>query len=347
MTDLWDNLKNSAEPIVLYGTGNGADKIIKVLDEKGIEFKGVFSSDEFSRPDKTFHNFPVLKLRDFEEKYGKLNVLMCFGSSRIEVLDNIKRIKAKHNFYAPDVPVYGDILFDKDYYLKTRKNHDKILNLLADDISKTVFKSIIDYKLSGDVDYLFGCETVIDESYSNILRLSDSEIYLDLGAYRGDTVEEFISHTNGYKKIYAVEPDKKTFKKLQKSTENLENISLINAVISDRIGTGFFDMKGSRGSSEVSENTGTKTDILTVDSIIGSNPLTYIKADVEGAELEFIRGAENTIRLKKPKMQIACYHRSEDLFTIPEAVLNIRDDYKIYMRHYPSVPAWDTVYYFV
>ncbi len=347
MTDLWDNLKNSAEPVVLYGTGNGADKIIKVLEEKHIVFKGIFASDEFSKPGKTFHNLPVLKLGDFEEKYGKLNVLMCFGSSRNEVIENIKRIKEKHNFYAPDVPVYGDILFDKDYYLKTKENHEKILNLLADDISKTVFKSIIKYKLSGDVDYLFGCEMSADESYNNILRLSDSEIYLDLGAYRGDTVEEFIYNTNGYKKIYAVEPDKKTFKKLQKATENLENISLINAVISDRVGTGFFNMKGSRGSSEVSENTGTKTDILTVDSIIGNNPLTYIKADVEGAELEFIKGAENTIRLKKPKMQIACYHRSEDLFTIPEAVLNIRDDYKIYMRHYPSVPAWDTVYYFV
>jgi hypothetical protein len=69
--------------------------------------------------------------------------------------------------------------------------------------------------------------------------------------------------------------------------------------------------------------------------------------DIEGEELSAIKGAENTIKAYKPKMLISCYHKSEDLLEIPKAVLSIRNDYKVYMRHFPSVPAWDTVFYFV
>ena len=69
--------------------------------------------------------------------------------------------------------------------------------------------------------------------------------------------------------------------------------------------------------------------------------------DLEGEELKAIKGAQNTILNSKPKMLISCYHRTEDFLTIPEAVLKIRDDYKLYMRHFSAVPAWDTNFYFV
>ena len=69
--------------------------------------------------------------------------------------------------------------------------------------------------------------------------------------------------------------------------------------------------------------------------------------DVEGEELSAIRGAEDTIFKSKPKMLISAYHRTDDFLKIPNAVLNIRDDYKIYLRHYPYLPAWDTNFYFV
>ncbi|MBO4468388.1 MAG: FkbM family methyltransferase, partial [Clostridia bacterium] len=101
----------------------------------------------------------------------------------------------------------------------------------------------------------------------------------------------------------------------------------------------------SRGS--IAEGGGMEIPYITADDIIKDNDITYIKADVEGAECSFINGAKNIIRSKKPEMMISCYHRSDDLYTIPEAVLNLRDDYKVYIRHFPSIPAWDTVYLFV
>ena len=69
--------------------------------------------------------------------------------------------------------------------------------------------------------------------------------------------------------------------------------------------------------------------------------------DVEGAENLAIEGAKETILKYKPKMCIAAYHRAYDLLELPEKVLSIRDDYKVYLRHFPYLPAWDTNYYFI
>ena len=343
--DLWKNLKTSPYPIVLYGMGNGADKIIDVLNKNGISFVGVFASDNFKKSGKTFHGFPVLTLSDLEQTYEKLTVLMCFGSARQEVIENVKRIKKKHLFYAPDVPVCGDIIFDNSFFKTNYLRHKKILNILADEISKNTFANIVSYKLSGNIDFLFSCETSVKSAFSEVLRLNENEIYLDLGAYRGDTVFEFIKYAKNYRKIYAVEPDKKSYLKLKSATENLQNIETINACISSETGMGSFNMSGSRGSNACSCGTPVKT--VCADDIIGDGEVTYIKADIEGAECDFIKGAENIIKTQKPKMMISCYHRSDDLINIPEAVLNIRNDYKVYMRHFPSLPAWDTVYLFV
>ncbi len=345
MLDLWENLKNSPYPIALYGIGNGADKIIDILNEKGIGFCGVFSSDGFYKPNKVFRGKKVSTLEELEEEYGKLTVLMCFGSARKEVFSYVEKIKEKHLFFAPDVPVYGDILFDKNFYFKTENEHKWVYSILEDEKSKECFRDIVNFKLSGDIDYLKLCETSIDDAYTEILKLNNNETYIDLGAYRGDTVFEFLGKVKTYDKIYAVEPDIKTFKKLENAVMDLKNIELINGCISDTCKKGLFAMNGSRGSN--SQKGATEIDFLTVDSIVGENKVTYIKADVEGAEIDFIKGAQYTILKNKPKMMISCYHRSDDLYKIPEAVLNIRKDYKVYMRHFPSIPAWDTVYFFI
>ena len=73
----------------------------------------------------------------------------------------------------------------------------------------------------------------------------------------------------------------------------------------------------------------------------------FIKFDVEGAEKEAIEGAERIIREKAPALCISAYHRTEDLFAIPLQVKALQPDYKVYLRHSPYVPAWDTQFYFI
>ena len=64
-------------------------------------------------------------------------------------------------------------------------------------------------------------------------------------------------------------------------------------------------------------------------------------------EKEAVTGAAETIKKYKPKMLVSCYHRSEDIFSLPLQIMEIRDDYKVYIRHNPYLPAWDTQFYFI
>lgn len=341
--DLWEYLKNAKKPIVLYGMGNGADKIISVLDSFGIKFNGVFATDGFVR-DKYFHGFKLATYSQLKEKFGNMIVLVCFGSARPEVMENIKRIAAEQELYAPDVPVYGGGLFTRDYAKIHKTELEYVYGRLADSLSRNTFESIIKYKITGKPEYLFSCETDTDEPYRSFLNLSNSERFFDLGAYNGDTVSDFIKRTDGYGGITAVEPDLKNFKKLSRFAEDKSNICLVNACISDKCGVKSFSMHGGRNSASGGEEL---IRSVTVDSLSEITPPTYIKMDIEGSECEAIKGAENTIKSLKPKMLISCYHRTEDLFALPIEVDKIRNDYKIYLRHFPSVPAWELNYYFI
>ena len=344
MKDLWTYLKTANKPIVLYGMGNGADKIISVLNRYDIKVSGVFASDGFVRP-KTFHGFKVTDYKTAKDTFGNMIVLVCFGSSLPDVIENIKRIAAEQELYAPDVPVYGDTLFDMEYVLKNKEQLEWVYNRLSDDVSKKVFECAVMYKLTGKTEYLFECQTPVGEIYENILKFNDNETYFDLGAYRGDTVEEFLSVVKKYNKIIAVEPDKKTYNKLCIATEGIKNIENINACVSDVDGEIQFEMNGSRGST-----IGKGNDIInsvTIDALSRNEAPTYIKMDIEGAESVAITGGAKAITEYKPKMQIACYHRSEDLILIPKKVLELCPDYKIYLRHFPSIPCWDMSYYLI
>lgn len=339
-TELWEYLKTANKPIVLYGMGNGADKIIKVLEEKGIEFKGVFASDGFVRP-KLFHGHVISSYADLKAKFGEMIVLLCFGSSLPDVIDNILKIASEQELYAPEVPVIGGGLFDGEFLHKNADTLTWVYNRLADDISKKTFENILKYKLSGKIKYLIDCQ--VDETEPDSFLNLKSERFLDLGAYNGDTALGFANKCPDYDAILAVEPDRKTFKKLLKNTENLENFIPVNGCISDKCETVNFRMLGGRNS--VLGDGKDEIEAVTIDSL-GFNP-TYIKMDVEGEEIAAIKGGKETILKNKPKMLISAYHRTDDFITIPKAVFEIRDDYKIYIRHFKYLPAWDTNFYFI
>ena len=341
--DLWEYLKKTEKPIVLYGMGNGADKIVSVLKAKGIDFKGIFASSGFVR-NKIVYGLPIESYSALKERFGEMIVLLSFGTHRADVMENIKKIGEEQELYAPEVPVVGQGLFDKEYYEENREEFEKIYSLLADEKSKETFRNIINYKISGKIDYLTECEADPLEPYESFLNNRGNETILDLGAYNGDTALEFSSVFPDYSKIIAVEPDKKTFKKLLLNTENLQDIDCHNICVSDFTGKGFFLMNGGRNSLV---GDGEETDFTTVDDLVGKENITLIKMDVEGEEAKAIRGAKETVLKNKPRLIISAYHRTEDFLQLPKEVLGIRKDYKIYMRHFPSFPAWDTVYYFI
>ncbi len=329
--------------MVLYGMGNGADKIISVLNGYGIKPSGVFSSADFVR-EKTFHEMPLLTYERAKELFPGMIVLLCFGTGLPRVIENIRKIAAETELYAPDVPVCGGELFDIRFARRNAEKIGAVYKMLADETSKKTYENIIRYKLSGDINLLFGCETAEDEAFSGFFACGCNENFLDLGAYRGDTVLSFVSRAKKWQSITAVEPDRKTFAKLCENTKDIKNIKLLNAAVSDRCGSVLFGEEGSRGSHI---GTGVPVNSVSADGILPKNGFSLIKVDTEGAETAFLNGAAKTIERFRPKMQIAAYHKSADIFEIPLKVAEMYPDYKVYLRHFPCLPAWDTNYFFV
>ena len=67
--DVWQQLAQSEKPVVIYGMGNGAEKIISVLKDYNIEVADIFASDEFVRG-HSFLGYKVLKYSDVCKKYN-------------------------------------------------------------------------------------------------------------------------------------------------------------------------------------------------------------------------------------------------------------------------------------
>lgn len=338
MTDLWSYLKNCKKPIALYGTGNGADKVIDKLNSDGTEICGVFASDGFKKG-KIFRGYEVTSYSRLSEKYPEMIIVMCFGSNRCEVLDNVKNLMKNHTVFVADVPVCEDTVFDLNFARKNAEKLKTVYSLLSDKLSKKVFENTVLFKLTGKPDYLFEIESQRDEVFS-LLDLSDSEAFLDLGAYSGDTVAEFIAKTSGYKFITALEPDSRNYRKLCENTKGLGNTKCINSAISHLCGTLKMSAQHGRGVSK--DNKTVEVPCCTIDFLAQKEPPTFIKIDVEGSESDAIDGGKKTISELKPKMHVAVYHKSEDIFEIPLKLHSLCPSYKIFMRHHTYLPAWDT-----
>lgn len=340
----WDTIKNANLPVVLYGMGNGADMIIDVFEKFGIKYDDIFASDKFVRG-HSFHEKKVLKLSEVEEKYDDFVVVMTFAIHDDESIENVKNISKRHLVLSPTVPVAGNGLFTKEFVEENLDKFEKVYSLLADEKSKKAFENVVKFKISGKLQYLFDVYSDEDEVFQNIIKLGENETILDLGAYDGDTVKTFTQVTNNtYKKIVALEPDKKNFKKLQKNTEELENVEILNKGIWNESTVLYFEKSAGR-QSKITGSGKEKIDVVSVDSL--DENFSFIKMDVEGSEEKALLGAENTIKENHPKLYVCAYHRNEDLFKLPLLVLNYDETYKLYFRQHKYIPAWECNFYII
>lgn len=340
--NVWTALAECDEPIVLYGMGNGADKVLDEFEKRNIKAAGVMASDDFCRY-QDFRGFTVKKQSDFEREFGNFTVALCFGSSLPDVMAHIEEVSKQHTLLVPNVPVVGDSLMDDAFIEQHRNEIESAYGLLADEQSRRVYKGALDFYYTGRLLYLKAIESSKDEAFCEILRLKN-ERYLDLGAYRGDTADEFLHYTDGYESIVAVEPNPKNFQKLSEHIEGMKHARAVNAGIADREGMMYISKGGGRMAA-LSQSGGIEVPVTTVDAI-GCAP-TYLKVDIEGMESAMLRGAVNTLKACKPKLNLAAYHRTEDFFKLILQLHEIGPDYKIYLRKHPYIPCWDLNLYAV
>ncbi len=339
--NIWDTLKSSTKPLILYGMGLGAEKIMAELEQRGLKADDIFASDEFVRG-HSFKGYKVLKYSEVCEKYKDFNIVLCFASHIDSVIEHIEKINKEHTVFAPDVPVAGGGLFTREYIQENESEFDEVYSRLADEESKRVYLDILSFKVSGKIEYLLRSFCEKDMVYSEILKFGDSEEIIDLGAYDGDTIREFTSATNGkYKHITALEPDAKSYKKLLKNTDGMKNLTTLNMGVWSKKDTLIFSADAGRNSKLSSS--GTSVEVTDIDSL--NIPATFIKMDIEGSEMRALEGMESTVKTYLPKLYICAYHRNEDLFALPLKVWELDEKYKIYFRHSKYIPAWESNFY--
>jgi len=343
--DLWNYLKSQKKKsIVMYGMGNGADKILDVCDSYGITVCDFFASDGFVRG-HAFHGKVVLSYSEIKEKYGADNiiVLLSFASSLPSVLDTIYKVADECELYAPDVPVCGGNLFCHEFYEDNKEKINAARSLFADDISREIFDNVISYKLTGDIKYLRLAETDKSETYNDILNARNIKTAVDAGAYNGDTVRELKAYAPELEKVFALEPDRRNFRKLSEyaEAESRFSVKAIQSAAWNNSAVLNYDASGNRNAGV---NTGAKKTVevnaLTIDSLTDER-VDYIKYDVEGAEKEALLGSMGIIKEYRPALLVSAYHRSEDIFELPLLISSLEPSYKLYLRRQRYVPAWD------
>lgn len=342
LEDMWDKLKEETRPIIVYGMGNGADKLFDRLNKYGVTPADIFASDGFVRG-QVFHGMRVKSFSEIKEAYSDFVILLSFASTREEVLDFIVALDKDYDLYIPDMPVAGEEYFDREFYNNHYEEIVKAYGSLCDEVSKRTFASVISYKLTGKLSYLLECVLDRDGIYS--LLGKDIRVMVDCGAYNGDTAREGIKYFPNLSKIYAIEPDEKTFKRLLKFTKIVETPEIlpINAAAWSNEGVSEFQSGGNRNSSVNStssyENKTKEVRLISVDSL--GAMADYIKYDVEGAELEALIGSDKTIREHMPNLLVSVYHRSADIFSLVNYLKAKYPLYKLYMRRLACVPAWE------
>ena len=340
MTDVWQYLRGIDRPIVMYGTGNGADRIFLVFDRLGITVSAIFASDGFVRS-RTFHGIPVVSYADVLKKYGgDFIIVLAFGSDRQEVVERFYQLDGRHELYAPDVPVAGEELFDADFFEKNREKIEAARDLFSDSESLAVYDDVINYRLTGKIGYLKKHGTGTAEIMTDILKPEGYRTALDLGAYTGDTARELIAFAPSLETVIALEPDPRNFAKLAVSSELTGKIEPHLAAAWNRRDLLTFTKGGGRGIHRTGGGKTVEIAAAPADSFLCGRIPDYIKIDVEGAENEAIDGCRGAMS-HSPDLKIAVYHRSRDIFDIPMKIHGINPDYRMFLRKAPSVPGWD------
>lgn len=335
----WETLKDLGLPVLVYGMGDGCVKLLRQFEAFGIKESGIFASDEFVRG-HSFMGHKVLTLSQAEEQFGEFAIAVAFGAGYKSLMDKLDDISKRHKLLLPDTAVVGGEPFTKEYLKENAADAAKVWELLADEQSRLVFENVLAYKITGELHYLRDCESSPEEAYRTIVKPENCRTYVDLGAYNGDTVREYIQNGGRDSGIIAVEPDTGNFRKLTAYASELSGCECVNAAAWNCCGEVSFTSGGGRMGRVV--KSGKPVRCVTVDGLLSGKPADHIKYDVEGAESKALEGTSETIRKYFPTLCVAVYHRLEDMFALPLQIYELQPEYKFYLRHYPYYPAWET-----
>ena len=341
--DDMQRLKADNLPLVLYGDGWYAPYLREYLGRRGLAPAAVFTDAGFTTSGQ------AVSFAEVNRRFEKFNIVIAFANAPLarEKLARLDRARVGGVYF---FDVMGELLgntFDRAWLEENKARFGAAYDLLADDLSRETFRAFLDAKLGGNAEALAAVSRKEQYFPKGIIHLSDSEVFVDGGAYTGDTLLTFMRLTGGKcTRACAFEPETANAAKLAATVaaRGLRGVTVHNKGLWSAPATLPFAVWHGTSASAVSRAGEVSVEADTVDRL--APDATFIKLDVEGAELEALKGAAATIKRNRPKLAVCVYHRPGDLFELPLFIKSLVPEYRFYLRQHQPV-ACETVLYAV
>lgn len=342
-------------PILLYGNGAGVHWYVEFAKTYGLSVSVILDKNVKKGSRQLCEGICVENAEEAMMRFDKAIVIVSAPKYRKEITEELKEKKPGYFIFsfdpAPSV-IQGIWMKDRSSYYACHK--EAVLDVyqaLEDAFSKKTLEHILKGSVTNNCDWY---EDIANESqyFPDIMkqRIAASPdrggVYVDVGAFTGDTICEFKDAVcDDFKKYYAFEPDPNNFEALYQNFKDDSRIVMMKAGCgSENTRLSFVNEVHSESSHVVRETLDTTStiEVVRLDDVI-KEKVDYIKMDVEGMEMDVLKGATKILNTYKPALAISVYHKIEDIIAIPEFVLSLGLGYKIYLRHYWNCNGTDTI----
>lgn len=329
--------------LYLYGAGNLGKLLLKVLNDKGISVEGFFDIRDLSNVSgiKVYNPFTC---GNSIKKDNTLIIVSIFNRDIdfLKIRNQLNSMEFKNVLSFIDIYPYLADLIGPYYWLSNDfsglsddSKVNQVYNLFSDDLSKDTFRSIMNTRKNNCYESLPPSLPIEDQYFSIDIPISKFDTFIDCGAYNGDTVDIMRNKGIQFEQIYAFEPDLINFRELSDKMykydikATLYPCGVYSACDFLRFNTGLGE------GSNISLSGDTFVQCVALDEVLINLDLhsVYLKMDIEGAELDALKGSEKFIHKYQPDMAICVYHKPEDILDIP-LLINSYGDYKFYLRQY-------------
>lgn len=326
------------EKVALYGAGKYGRQALENLKKYYQEIQiCCFLDDNKVRNNSAIEEIEILSLREAMNEFQEDFYILITNYYVSSVLKKLE----ENGFELSKVFFCNEILIEdisKDVIELHKKDMENVYHSLTDYKSKLIYRTMAESRFTKDIASL-SC-TADKEQYfpvEELWNMGNDEVFVDAGAFDGDTIEQFLKFTHGaYRRIYAFEPDKTNCQKLKENNGGRERIEIFNAGLYDESKKLYFSAnKG--GSSKIQEDGTEEIQVYCFDELeLPDKRVTFVKMDIEGSELKALEGMKKTIMEHKPKLAICIYHKYEDLWEIPLYIKQLVPEYKLYIRNYTT-----------
>lgn len=342
--DKIETLKNNAIKKYIIGKNSQSLELIEKYEISGI-------IDDFDKKNREWHNIPIVSKNDIDTDSIIINTTSSI--SPVQVNTNLSKLGFKNIFNLNDLISQDNKLLNRPWFIEEQhkeinnniKFWSKLNSQFADEQSRIVLSDVTRYRLTANPKYMENYLVKLKDQYFEDFMSYKKEIFVDAGGFDGDTTDEFIRRHPDYQKIYLFEPSKKNLLAAKRRLKNIPNIDFRAVGLSDTKGVLTFNANAGSASA-ITEKDGENIPVAKLDDELKGMPVTFIKMDLEGWEMKALSGSAITIKKNRPKLAIAVYHAAEDFRKIPDFIMSIHPDYKIYLRHYTQ--GWsETVMFFL